>query len=216
MSYLEQGIEALSKSQIGKLLNGHSVRIKHGIEHAIKLSEEHSKKLRRAGMKGKGITIQLDPYAIEHNQHLRHGGSLSYDKFANNPNVKRIASAATDRAVKEIGGSLSYDKFANNPNVKRIAAAATDRAVKGIAGGAVNRINKFNRWTGALGGVYQGIAHAVKPVAQPVFGAMSDSAVGYINPTPQQQLMDSLMGEGVKKNRGRPRKNGGALVSAGY
>ena len=119
MSYLEQGIEALSKSQIGKLLNGHSVRIKHGIEHAIKLSEEHSKKLRRAGMKGKGITIQLDPYAIEHNQHLRRGGSLSYDKFANNPNVKRIASAATDRAVKEIGGSLSYDKFANNPNVKK-------------------------------------------------------------------------------------------------
>ena len=150
MSYHEQGIEALSKSQVSKLLNGHSVRIKHGIDHAIKLSEEHSKKLHRAGTKGKGITIQLDPYAIEHNQHLRHGGSLSYDKFANNPNVKRIASAATDRAVKEIGGSLSYDKFANNPNVKRIAAAATDRAVKGIAGGAVNRINKFNRWTGAL------------------------------------------------------------------
>ena len=85
-----------------------------------------------------------------------------------------------------------------------------------LAGSRVNRINKFSRWTGALGNAYQGVAHAVKPVAQPVFGAMSDSAVGYINPTPQQQLMDSLMGEGVKKNRGRPRKNGGALVSAGY
>ena len=184
--YHENSIEKLSKNQVSKLLNGHKVRVKQGKHHKINLCEEHCKKLNKAHMKGMGITIQLDPYAIEHNQHLRHGGSLSYDKFANNPNVKRIASAATDRAVK------------------------------GIAGGAVNRINKFNRWTGALGGVYQGIAHAVKPVAQPVFGAMSDSAVGYINPTPQQQLMDSVMGGGFKKNRGRPRKNGGALVSAGY
>jgi len=141
------------------------------------------------------------------------GGSLSYDKFANNPNVKRIAAAATDRAVKEIGGSLSYDKFANNPNVKRIAAAATDRAVKGIAGGSVNRINKFNRWTGALGQAYQGIARAVAPVAKPIFQAGTEAAVSYINPTPEDLLMQS-MGGGIRK-RGRPRKHGGALHQSG-
>ena len=243
--YSEHGIDTLSKSQISRLLNGHAVRVKHGGIHRIKLSHEQSKKYHKSAMHGKGFNLHLDPFQISDHQHLR-GGELSYDKFANNPNIKRIASAATDRAVKGIagsglsydkfannpnikriasaatdravkgiaGGSLSYDKFANNPNIKRIASAATDRAVKGIAGGSVNRINKFNRWTGALGQAYQGVARAVAPVAKPIFHAGTEAAVSYINPTPEDLIMQS-MGGSIRK-RGRPRKmHGSALHQSG-
>ena len=57
--YIENGIEKLSKPQISKLLNGHKVRIKGGNAHKIHLTEEHSKKLRKAHLKGAGTTIQL-------------------------------------------------------------------------------------------------------------------------------------------------------------
>ena len=69
--YHENSIEKLSKNQVSKLLNGHKVRVKQGKHHKINLCEEHCKKLNKAHMKGMGITIQLDPYAIEHNQFLR-------------------------------------------------------------------------------------------------------------------------------------------------
>jgi len=209
--YIPTALAKLSVAQISRLLNGHGVRVKHGDHHQVELSQEQTKKLHRAHAKGSATTLVLDPFQIAQHQHLR-GGSLSYDKFANNPNVKRIASAATDRAVKAIAGSgLSYDKFANNPNVKRIASAATDRAVKGIAGSGVNRINKFKRWTGALGEAYQGIAHAVKPVAQPVFQAMSQEAVDQINPSASDIVMNRMLGVGVKKVG---RRRGGYLHAA--
>ena len=68
MSYHEQGIEKLSPAQISKLLNGHPVRVKHGLHHKLHVSEEHLKKLHRAHHKGSAATLQLDPYAIELNQ----------------------------------------------------------------------------------------------------------------------------------------------------
>ena len=138
---------------------------------------------------------------------------MNYDKFANNQNVKDISGALSDKAVEKIeglgrkkrGGALNYDKFANNPNVKNISGALSDKAVEKInglgrkKGGAVNRINKFNRWTGALGDAYQGVAHAVKPVAQPIFQAGTQRAVSEINPTPQQQLQAYMTGYGRKR-----------------
>ena len=69
--YHEAHIQALSKSQISRLLNGHPVRIKHGNHHKIHLSTEHLKKLHKASHKGGAATIALDPYAIMQNQHLR-------------------------------------------------------------------------------------------------------------------------------------------------
>jgi hypothetical protein len=84
----------------------------------------------------------------------------------------------------------------------------------GIYGGAVNRINKYNRWTDVLGDTYQGIAHAVKPVAQPILQAGTNRVVGYLNPTTPQDYLNNSIGMGLRK-RGRPRK-GGAAGPAGY
>ena len=72
MSYIQDGIQKLSKLQISKLLRGLPTRIKSGGAHQVKLSQEHSKKLHRAHLKGMGITVQLDPFAIYHNQHLNY------------------------------------------------------------------------------------------------------------------------------------------------
>ena len=70
-----------------------------------------------------------------------------------------------------------------------------------------------------MGHNYQGIAHAVKPVAKPIFGALTSRAVNYINPMGQlESAGDSikhLFGGAVRK-RGRPRKiHGGAAGPAG-
>ena len=121
--YIPVKLDKLSAHQISRLLNGHGVRVKHGSHHEVELSHEQHKKLLKAHAKGSALTITLDPFQIAKHQHLR-GGKLSYDKIANNPNVKRVASAMADRAVSELEGSgLSYEKFANNSNVKRIASA---------------------------------------------------------------------------------------------
>jgi len=233
MSYIAHGIEALSKSQIGKLLKGGSVRVKHGRHHTIHLSEEHGKKLHRAYAKGKGITIKLDPYAIDHNQHLRDavkhligrgtGTKLGGVLGGVAGTAAEDAGARLTRALEGSGARRRMHGRGTGTKLGGVlggvaGTAAEDagaRLTRALEGSGVNRINKFNRWTGALGNAYQGVAHAVKPVAQPIFGAMTDRAVDYINPSQQQQLMDSMMGMGVKKSRGRPRKIHGDVVHGG-
>ena len=213
MSYIPNSIAKLSIGQISRLLNGHGVRVKHGSHHQVELSSEQHKKLHRAHSKGAASTLTLDPFQISHHQHLR-GGALNYDKFANNQNVKDISGALSDKAVEKIaglgrkkrGGALNYDKFANNKNVKDISGALSDKAVEKIGGlgakkrgGSVNRLNKAQRWSGFANDVYQGVAQAVKPVAQPIFQAGTQRAVSEINPTPQQQLQAYMTGYGRKR-----------------
>jgi hypothetical protein len=69
--YHKANIERLSPTQISKILNGHRVRIKHGHGHEIHLSNEQHKKLMSAHRRGAGITVELDPYQLDLNQHLR-------------------------------------------------------------------------------------------------------------------------------------------------
>ena len=212
--YHENSIEQLSKNQVSKLLNGHKVRIKHGRHHKIHLSEEHSKKLHKAHMKGMGITVQLDPYAIEHNQFLRQavgmrgkGTGTDFGHVLGHVGGE-VAEASGTRLVDAIAGTdSSGNQGAYDNSMDESTSTTGGKLRRGrMHGGNVNRINKFNRWTGALGHAYQGIAHAVKPVAQPIFQAGTQRAVNYINPSPM-----SMAGMGMKK-RGRPRKMHGGYV----
>lgn len=80
--YHKINIHKLSHAQIGKLLNGHRIRVKHGHGHEIHASEEQHKKIMKAHQKGCGTTIQLDPFQIQNHQHMRghaHGGDLFSD-----------------------------------------------------------------------------------------------------------------------------------------
>ena len=112
--YIESGIEKLSNAQVSKLLNGHRVRIKKGQGAKLHMTEEHCKKLNRAHMKGAGTTIQLDPYAIASNQHLRQavaavlkrmmGGTALIDQ----PFTARQAVNATGNFFKDPGGTIGF------------------------------------------------------------------------------------------------------------
>ena len=73
MSYIQHHIGKLSPQQISKLLNSHPIRMKGGGHHVVNLSIEQSKKLHRAHMHGKAVSIRFDPFQIHHHQHLRGG-----------------------------------------------------------------------------------------------------------------------------------------------
>ena len=75
--YHPANIDGLTNAQINKLLAGHPVRVKHGSHHKIGLSVEQHKKHVRAHQKGKGMTLQFDPYQQALHQHLRGRGIMS-------------------------------------------------------------------------------------------------------------------------------------------
>ena len=76
MSYIQHHIGKLSPQQISKLLNAHPIRMEGGGHHVVNLSIEQSKKLHRALMHGKAVSIRFDPFQIHHHQHLRGGATL--------------------------------------------------------------------------------------------------------------------------------------------
>jgi hypothetical protein len=76
VEYHKVKIDKLSPTQISKLLRGLKVRVRHGSHHHIHVSAEHAKKIMKAHQKGAAHTLELDPYAIEHNMHLKKGGSF--------------------------------------------------------------------------------------------------------------------------------------------
>jgi len=106
--YTETNISKLSPAQISRLVNHHSVRIKHGSGHKIHLSKEQHKKLMAAHRKGCGINLTLDPYQIDiHKQLFGHGmkgrsrrGKGAIDDFFNNAgnDIKNTFVDAADQA----------------------------------------------------------------------------------------------------------------------
>jgi len=100
-------------------------------------------------------------------------------------------------------------------------ARYSDPGTPGIRRGGKlsNKLKHAQQVMDFMGHNYQGIAHAVAPVAKPIFGALTNKAVNAINPVQQlNSLGDSikhLFGGEVRK-RGRPRKHkGGALHQNG-
>ena len=75
-------IQRLSESQVKKMVRGHPVRVKHGKGHVIHASPEQHKKITKAHMKGKGVTVQLDPYQCQHHMNLVGSGFMSTVKQA--------------------------------------------------------------------------------------------------------------------------------------
>lgn len=93
--YHKIAIHKLSHAQIGKLLNGHRIRVKHGHGHEIHASAEQHKKIVKAHQKGCGTTIQFDPYQIQHHQHLRGHGEGFFGNIAKGA-LKTLAPVAID------------------------------------------------------------------------------------------------------------------------
>jgi hypothetical protein len=114
--------------------------------------------------------------------------------------AKRLIVAGTDRLIRSIEGSGigGNIKATSKDSGKRLIVAGTDRAIKAIEGGSVNRLKKYQRWTGAIN----------KTIRDGIETSGKAARVYYQSTGPMAQL-----GFGLKK-RGRP-KRGGALMPAG-
>ena len=137
------------------------------------------------------------------------------------PVAKPIFGALTNKAVNAINPVQQLDSLGNS--IKHLFGGAVrkrgrPRKVKG--GKLSNKLKHAQQVLDFMGHNYQGIAHAVKPVAKPIFGALTNKAVNAINPVQQLDSLGNsikhLFGGAVRK-RGRPRKvkAGGALRQSG-
>jgi methylphosphotriester-DNA--protein-cysteine methyltransferase len=181
--YHEVGIQALSPKQISRLLNAHPVRVKAGSDAKIQVTTDHAKKLAKAGMKGSALTVTLDPFAIQNNQHLRGQGPKGLKKAQKwygaiadvlKPVAKPIIGALTDAAVQNI-------------------EAYGDQSAR-MAGMGPKGLKKAKKWYGA-------IADVLKPVAKPIIGALTDAAVQNIDAYGDQSAR--MAGMGRRKRGGR-------------
>ena len=100
--YYAQGVHQLTHSQIKKMLKGLPVRIRSGTHHTIRMREDQIKKLHSAQAKGKGISLTLDPYAIDSNHHLHGEGIGSMIKSG----LKKLGHKIVDTARKEARPAL--------------------------------------------------------------------------------------------------------------
>jgi cytochrome c553 len=193
--YHEVGIQALSPKQISRLLNAHPVRVKAGSDAKIQVTTDHAKKLAKAGMKGSALTMTLDPFAIQNNQHLRGQGPKGLKKFQKwtgaigdflKPVAKPIIGALTDAAVQNIEayGDQSARMAGVGPR-KGLPAKYRGTGPKGL--------KKFQKWTGAIGDF-------LKPVAKPIIGALTDAAVQNIEAYGDQSAR--MAGRGKRGKRG--------------
>ena len=114
--------------------------------------------------------------------------------------AKRLIVAGTDRLIRSIEGSGigGNIKAVGKDSGKRLIVAGTDRAIQSIEGSGVNRLKKYERWTGAIN----------KTIRDGIDTSGKAARVYYDSTGPMAQL-----GFGLKK-RGRP-KRGGALMPAG-
>jgi len=244
MSYHQVGLHALSNPQINKLLAGHPVRVKHGSHHTASLSAEHTKKLHRAHSKGRAITVQLDPYCCQMNEHLRGTGFFDTLKSVAKtvaPVLRPIATQVARNALGSMGpigqtlGNLGLDIANQQAEAHGYGVKRRGRPRKHYVhhdkrlehGRVVEPVMMGQPLHGS------GFFDTLKSVAKPVSRALRPVATNFL----QQQLAKSSSpllqtvgnlgldlankqaekhGYGVHKRRGRPRKHHGkALYPAG-
>ena len=147
--YETAGIAPLSQTQVSKLLNHHSVRVKAGTHHKVGLSKTQLKKHNKAKMKGTGYNLTLDPYQIANMQYLRNeidkalsavkavrGGTLLIDQ----PFTSRQAVNTTGNLFKDPKGTLGFGMHGgtlaiDQPFTIRQAADTAGTLFKSVRGG---------------------------------------------------------------------------------
>ena len=194
-------IQTLSPKQISRILNGHPVRVKMGSGAKMHVSTEHAKKLHRSHMKGGAATVTLDPYAIQHNQHLRtHVGRIAHKArggtaLIDQPFTAREAVNTTGNFFKNPSKTLGFGFEGPLPSPDRVPQIPTQFRGRGP-------IKKFKAWTGAIGDF-------LKPVAKPILEAATQAGVRQIN----QYGQGSMQGDGFWEDLGSVAKKVGKTAA---
>lgn len=174
--YHTLSIDQLSKKQVSKLLNGHPVRVKMGSGGKIHVTTEQAKKMNRAGLKGSAITLTLDPYAIEHNQHLRDAVGMlrkagvlkGKGKLIDQPFTVRQAVNSTGDFFKDPKGTIGFGFEGPLPYDKRKVLPTHFRG-RGKGKGFFEDLGKVAKSAGKT--VVKAIANEVVDYAGPAAGA---------------------------------------------
>ena len=233
MSYIKHHIGKLSPQQISKVLNGHAIRMEGGGHHVVNLSIEQSKKLHRAHMHGKAVSIRFDPFQIHHHQHLRGG-------------APPVSSVAIPKKLK--GGATLKDQ-ANNfydrkiPDELKPGLESLGQSALGMAGFGLKKRGRPRKHNttgkGFFDDMASGFQHIGDNMTETVFKPMARDAIDYGVPAavgalttmsgnpefaPFTSYAASKATPSIKKSvglglRGRMRgksKSGGALLAAEY
>ena len=233
MSYIQHHIGKLSPQQISKLLNGHMIRMEGGGHHVVNLSIEQSKKLHRAHMHGKAVSIRFDPFQIHHHQHLRGG-------------APPVSSVAIPKKLK--GGATLKDQ-ANNfydrkiPDELKPGLESLGQSALGMAGFGLKKRGRprKNKTTGKgfFDDMASGFQHIGDNMTETVFKPMARDAIDYGVPAAVGALttmsgnpefapftsyaaskatpsIKKSVGLGLRKRKKGKSKSGGALLAAGY
>jgi len=220
--YHSTGVQKLSPTQMSKLRNGHSVRIKSGSGNNLHLTDPQIKKLQSAHKKGAAYTLTMHPEQAE-----KHGEGFFGD----------IASKAKAFAKKQI--------ISNRDLLNPIIGRARSYAKSGIQKLADKANEKIDYYTPEIQG--EGV---VKPkrgrpkkgegiIGDVLKGLISTTGLGVVKPKRGRKgkgIMSSLLkavapaiidaaagavkgkveGMGRKRKAGRPKgRGGGALFPAG-
>ena len=207
--YSKIGIAKLSHSQIGKLLNGHGVRIKSGSAHEVHLSSEQLKKLSKAHEKGAASTLVFDPYQKDNHHHLRGEGFKRLVKKG----LKIAKHHAKKHVVPHVKKFLKEQANEYLPQAQAYAHKQIDNKVHEIENAVQNQLQEGE----GIGRFFKSAKKGLKKVGKVL--APIGKAVGQqlLNEVVQTGTM-GLLGGGVKRKRGRPSKKhqGGALYPAGF
>jgi len=92
-------IKSLSRTVVGKLKKGKGIRISQGGDMSIFVKPEMEKKIRKAFMKGKGITISMSPNELGENK-MKGSGIFgkSFDRLLDKAGIKDAVYKAGDIA----------------------------------------------------------------------------------------------------------------------
>jgi len=222
--YHKASIAKLSNNQISRLLNGHSVRVKHGQGHVVHLSKDQMKKHIKASTKGSGFNLSFDPYQIDNHHHLHGQGLMSHAK----------------KALKHAGHFVKSHKEAFRPLVQHAKQAGHNAIADASMYALEQGVDP------SLVGVYNNMAHeaihpsggsaksffrspamkVVRKALRPLGQTLLNDTLGLANQGLDQGMSQASMGMsgmgmmgrvglGIKKPKKHVKKHGGALYPAG-
>lgn len=226
MSYHPVKVAPLSHAQTLKLLKGEPITVKRGTHHTINMSESHAKKMHKKIL-GKGMRIQLDPYAIDMNRHLHGEGFFSSLKkgasaLASNPTVKALGKQAAQTAINYAVQKAS--PYAEQYGLQGALGSAADMASSHVEGMGMRipwsrKIGRPRKHPMQGKGMFGNLAKMGKsalknPAIRGMVTSAANQALASQGLPPMAGEAMSMAGLGMRR-RGRPRKHmGGALYLA--
>ena len=230
--YTPVKIHQLSATQKRKLRKGDKAIIKKGTGHTVFLSEEQKKKFDRACTKGKGLTVQFDPY--QQDEHEGAGLFSTAKKLARakkNELVKIGKQRVREEGLKALPGLQDMARSQGRKYIDQARARATQSLDDAVDYGSARvsreleepRVRSYEETAdGDFELEGEGFVGKVKRarIGKKVIGFVKDQKIGKrLSEAIVQRALKTIAGGGTRgrpRGRRRGRGRGGSLLPAGY